>query len=179
MSSQLRQLAEPFPAKLVKKPPQGKYGSYVPHSTVNERALSIVGPFSFEVAEVIRGHAVPVTIHKGSDKEHTFPARDGAVLGCLGRLTTEIDGRQVVITEVGDVEGAAAQEDGPNLKEAASDAFKRCWMRLGLGLHLWSQDDYFLAAQLDKDMDRSRQDDAGAEDRTGDESPGEVADDAA
>src|SRR5690606_18331783 len=53
------------------------------------------------------------------------------------------------VVEVGDVEGAAAQDDGANLKEASSDAFKRCWMRLGLGLHLWSGDDYFLDKQLD------------------------------
>ena len=148
--SQLRDLAEPFPAHLVKKPPQGKFGSYVPHSTVNERALSVVGPFSFEVVEVIRGHAHSVTQNKGKSNEVVYPARD-AVVGCLGRLTCEIDGRTVSIVEAGDVEGAAAQEDGANLKEAASDAFKRCWMRLGLGLHLWSQGDYFLPAQLDKD----------------------------
>jgi hypothetical protein len=146
----LRSLAEPFPAKLVKAPPQGKYGSYVSHSTVNERALSIVGPFSFEIIEVIRGHAHEVIIKKGKPDERVFPARE-AIVGCLARLTVTIDGRETVITEAGDVEGAAAQEDGANLKEASSDAFKRCWMRTGLGLHLWSQSDYFLAKQLDAD----------------------------
>jgi hypothetical protein len=177
--SQLRQLAEPFPAKLVKKPPQGKYGSYVSHSTVNERALSIVGPFSFNVVDVIRGFCAPVTQNKGKDNEHTFPSRPDAVVGCLGQLTVEIDGREVTVTEVGDVEGAAAQEDGANLKEASSDAFKRCWMRLGLGLHLWSQDDYFLAAQLDKNMAKGEPGDSDAPDGVGAESDGEVADDAA
>jgi glycine/D-amino acid oxidase-like deaminating enzyme len=105
---------------------------------VNERALSIVGPFSFEVVDVIRGHAHEVVVKK-------------AVVGCLAALTLEVDGRKIRIVEAGDVEGAAAQEDGANLKEAASDAFKRCWMRTGLGLHLWSQADYFLDKQLDKD----------------------------
>lgn len=176
--SDLRKLAEPFPAKLVKKPPQGKYGSYVSHSTVNERALSIVGPFSFRVVEVIHGTAFPVTVNKGKDTERTYRERD-AVVGCLGELTVEIDGRTVTVTEVGDVEGAAAQEDGANLKEASSDAFKRCWMRLGLGLHLWSQDDYFLAAQLDKDLAESGPADPDVADGVGTEGVGEVADDAA
>ena len=33
-------------------------------------------------------------------------------------------------------------------KDAASDALKRCAMRLGLGLHLWAQEHYFLDQQL-------------------------------
>lgn len=147
--SQLRDLAEPFKGKLVKAAPAGKFGSYVSHSTVNERALSVVGPFSFEVVEVVRGWTDSVTVNKGKDTERTYPARD-AVIGCLAKLSAYIDEQLVIITEAGDVEGAAAQSDGANLKEAASDAFKRCWMRTGLGLHLWSQDDYFLPKQLDK-----------------------------
>jgi hypothetical protein len=149
---QLRELAEPFPSALVKAPPQGKYGSYVSHSTVNERALSIVGPVSFEVIEVIRGHAHEVVIKKGKPDEKVYPARE-AIVGCLGALSVIVNGRPVRIVEAGDVEGAAAQEDGANLKEASSDAFKRCWMRTGLGLHLWSQDDYFLPKQLDKNAE--------------------------
>lgn len=151
--SQLRELATPFPGRLVKPPPSGKYGSYVSHSTVNERALSIVGPFSFEVVDVLRGPTPEVVTNKGKNNEKVYPGRE-AVVGCLGRLTVEIDGKTVTVVEVGDVEGAAAQDDGANLKEAASDAFKRCWMRLGLGLHLWSGDDYFLDKQLDRDASR-------------------------
>lgn len=147
--SQLRELATPFPASLVKAPPQGKFGSYVAHSTVNERALSIIGPFSFEVVEIVRGPTAEVVTNKGKSNEKVYPARE-AVVGCLARLTATIDGERVSVVEVGDVEGAAAQDDGANLKEASSDAFKRCWMRLGLGLHLWSGGDYYLDRQLDK-----------------------------
>lgn len=147
--TQLRDLATPFKGGLVKAPPRGKFGSYVSHSTVNERALSVVGPHSFEIIEVVRGWADTVVVNKGKDTERTFPARE-AVVGCLARLTAHIDGQTVSVVEAGDVEGAAGQEDGANLKEASSDAYKRCWMRLGLGLHLWSQDDYFLDRQLDK-----------------------------
>ncbi len=147
--TELRELATPFRGDLVKAPPRGKFGSYVGHSTVNERALSVVGPFSFEIVDVIRGWTDAVTINSGKANERTFPERT-AIVGCLARLTADIDGRTVSVIEAGDVEGAAAQSDGANLKEASSDAFKRCWMRLGLGLHLWSQDDYFLDRQLDK-----------------------------
>lgn len=148
--SQLRELAEPFKGPLVKAPPAGKFGSYVSHSTVNERALSVVGPFSFDIIEVVRGWTDEVYVKKGKPDERYYPSRE-AIIGCLARLTVEVDGKTITITEAGDVEGAASQSDGANLKEASSDAFKRCWMRTGLGLHLWSQDDYFLTKQLDKD----------------------------
>jgi hypothetical protein len=148
--TQLRELASPFTGKLVKQAPSGKHGSYVSHSTVNERLLSVVGPFSFEITDLIRGWSDEVVINRGTDRERVFPSRD-AVVGCIGRLTVEIDGRTVSVSEIGDVEGAAGQPDGANAKEAASDAFKRCAMRLGLGLHLWSQNDYFLDKQLDAD----------------------------
>jgi len=143
--NQLRELAQPFGASLVSKAPQGKYGDYVKHSTVNERMLSVVGAHSFEVVELIRGQAAEV-----KTTSRSWPARDGAVVGCLARMTVEIDGRTVTVTEVGDVEQPAMNEDGRNAKDAASDAYKRCAMRVGLGLHLWSGDSYFLPAQLDK-----------------------------
>ena len=126
--SDLYEIARPFPPKLVRKAPKGKYGDYVPHATVNERLLSIVGPFSFHVTDPIM--------------------ENGKVVGCLATLVADIDGRTVSITEVGDVEHPDQASNGANLKNASSDAFKRCCMRLGLGLHLWSGDDYFLDAQL-------------------------------
>ena len=132
--TQLRELATPFPDRLVHPAPQGKYGDYVSHSTVNERALSIVGPHSFEVVEVIRDTT-------------------GNVAGVLARLTVKIDGREVTVVEAGDEEHPDKKKPGEALKNAASDAYKRCWMRLGLGLHLWSQEDYFLDRQLDKNAE--------------------------
>ena len=129
--TQLRELATPFSGRYVKPAPKGKYGDYVSHSTVNERALSVVGAHSFEITEIIRD-------------------QDGNVAGVLARLTATIDGRQVVVVEAGDEEFPDKKKPGEAVKNAASDAYKRCWMRLGLGLHLWSQDDYFLDKQLDK-----------------------------
>ena len=141
--TQLHELSRPFPAKLVKPPPRGKYGDYVPHSAVTERLLSIVGPFDFEITELIRGHAPEVKTEK-----RTWPARDGAVVGVVGTLTCEIDGRTTRVSEIGTEDQPAMHHDAENAKNAASDALKRCAMRLGLGLHLWSQSDYFLEAQL-------------------------------
>ncbi len=146
--TQLRELATPFTGPFIDKAPGKGGGEYVSHSTINERALSVVGPHSFEVVELIRGYAPEmVTTNK------TYPARDDAVVGCLARLTCIVDGQEVSVVEVGDVDNPAMNLDGPNAKNASSDAYKRCWMRLGLGLHLWSADRYFLDRQLDKNAE--------------------------
>lgn len=144
----LARLWQPFPARFVKQPAPGKHGSYVPHDIVNQRALAIVGPHSFEVVQVVKGWTDSVVTNKGKPNERTFEARE-AVVGVIARLTVHFPSGDVSVAEAGDAEGAAAQSDGQNLKEAASDAYKRCWMRLGLGLHLWSQDDYELPKMLD------------------------------
>lgn len=140
----MEHIAAPFPSRFVKSPPAGKYGSYVPHDVVNQRALAIVGPHEFEIVEVVRGWTPAV-----SQKNGEFPERSDAVVGVLARLTIQVDGYPFSVIEAGDVEGAAAQTDGQNLKEAASDAYKRCWMRFGMGLHLWSGQDYELPAMLE------------------------------
>ena len=143
--TQLHELSRPFPDAWIKPPAPGKYGSYVKHSTVTERLLSIVGPFTFEITETIRGYAPKI-----EGKNQTWEARDNAVVGCIASMTVTIDGTEVTISEVGDVDEPAMNLDGFNLKVAASDALKRCAMRIGLGLHLWSQDMYFLEKQLAK-----------------------------
>jgi hypothetical protein len=133
--TQLERLAEPFPKHLVKAAPKGKYGEYVSHSAVTERLLAVVGPFSTRITEVIEEN-------------------DGTISGCVLELTVEIDGRWVTVQEAGDAQGNGRKNKGALLKDASSDAIKRCAMRLGLGLHLWSQDDYFLDQFLaDKDTD--------------------------
>lgn len=150
-NEQLVQLATPFPDSLIKDPPRGKFGSYVQHSTITERLLSILGPFDYEVLELIRGKAKAIKGKDGTKENPTYPARENAVVGCLARLTATVDGRKVTVVEVGDVEEAAMNNDGRNAKDASSDAMKRCAMRFGCGLHLWSQEDYFLDTQLAAD----------------------------
>jgi len=137
--SQLHELARPFPATLVKQKPGKFAAAYVEHSVISQRLLEVVGPHTFTV-----------------DKPVANP--DGVVVGCLATLTCTVDGTQVSVTEVGDVEHPG-QNNASNLKNAASDALKRCAMRLGVGLHLWSQDNYYLDRALEK---RSKGDDGTA-----------------
>lgn len=126
--TQLAQLAKPFASRLVKAPPQGKYGDYVSHSSVNEKLLAVVGPFDFEVRELIY--------------------RDGWVEGAICTLRVEVDGRPTTVTEVGEYDGSEKAHNGDRAKKAASDAFKRCAMRVGVALHLWSGADFFLYGVL-------------------------------
>jgi hypothetical protein len=156
--NQMHELSRRFPNSLIKEAAPGRYGDYVSHSTVTERLLSIVGPFTFEVKEVIRGDAPAVIGKDGTAENPTYPARSNAVVGCIAEMRVSVDGKVVAIAEVGDVDEPAMNHDGANLKNAASDAIKRCAMRIGLGLHLWSQELYFLDKQLDKEL----QDEASA-----------------
>ena len=131
--SQLYELSRPFPPKLVHKAPAGKYGDYVAHSTVTERLLSICGPFDLEVVQ-------------------TLSDPDGTLTGAIVALTVLVDGRLVTIQEIGDVENPSNHKtNGSRMKDAVSDGIKRCAMRLGCGLHLWSQGNYFLDKQLSKE----------------------------
>lgn len=131
MTSQLERLAKPFPAKYVKPPAQGKRGHYIDHEIINQALLIILGPFSFEIQQV-------------------FYNPDGLLDGCTASLTAVIDGREVTVTEAGDCEHPKnSPSQGDRLKKAASDALKRCAMRLGCGLHVWAGEaDFFLYAQL-------------------------------
>lgn len=143
----LARLATRFPDRFVKDAPQGKHGEYVPHDVVNQRALAIVGPHSFEVVELIRG-----MVDKWVDKktgEIKREARADGVTGVLARLTVKIGDATLTVVEVGTEDNPQLGSDAENAKKAASDAYKRCWMRLGLGLHLWSGTDYELPDMLD------------------------------
>ena len=139
-NEQLIQLATPFPDGLIQTAPQGKFGSYVAHGSITERLLSIVGPYSQRVTQVFKTEA-------------------GDIEAVILEMTFTIDGREVVIQEVGDCEQPSNWKTlGAQLKDAVSDGVKRCSMRVGCGLHLWSQDDYFLHAQLVKDSKQEKGD---------------------
>ena len=141
---QLYELSRPFPADFVHKAPAGKFGDYIQHSVIRQRLLSVVGPYSQEVKQVTREM---LTDKQGNQKE--------VITGVILALTVEIDGQLVTIEEAGDVEQPFNwHTDGARLKDAISDAVKRCAMAFGVGLHLWSQFDgkseYFLDKQLEK-----------------------------
>lgn len=126
--SQLSELARKFPDSHVKSKPGGYNAPYVDHAVINQRLLQVVGPFDWNVREFIT-------------------SREGLIVGCVGTLSCEIDGRQVTVSEVGDVANPK-DANGENAQIASSQAFKRCAMRLGLGLHLWSGELYFLDKAL-------------------------------
>jgi hypothetical protein len=128
--SQLNELARPFPASLIKSKPGKFAASYVEHSVISQRLLEVVGPHDFAVDRIITN-------------------ADGTLVGCTATLTVEVDGRRVSITEVGDVEHPSGN-NASNLKNASSDALKRCAMRLGCGLHLWSGENFYLDRALAK-----------------------------
>lgn len=149
----LLELSRPFPTDFVER----KDGQdYVAHHVVTQRLLSIVGPFDFELVEVIRGDVAAVAPDPSSRSRRGkagTPALQGIVVGGIWRMTTTVDGRRVRVEEVGDVGDVHNwTHDGARLKDAASDALKRCSMRLGLGLHLWAQEHYFLDTQLRSKM---------------------------
>ena len=127
--NQLYDLSQQFPDEWVKKAPKGKFGNFIPHSVIAQRLIEDCGPFNQEIVELIREE------------------KAGKVVGCFGRLTVEVDGKEVTVTAIGDVENDQGN-DGTNAKHAESDAFKRCAMKIGLGLHLWAGDEYYLDKKL-------------------------------
>ena len=139
---QLKELATPF-SGLIKDPAPGKFGNYVEHSAVTQRLLLHCGPYDQTVVREIYDE------HKEYGKVLT-----AVVL----QLTLYIDGNKVEIQEVGHCDKpykitnkktGERMTNGERIKNAVSDAHKRCAMRVGLGLHLYAQDDYFLLEQLE------------------------------
>lgn len=149
--SQLSRLAQPFPSRFIHKNPSGG-GQYVTHSVVNEKLLAVVGPFDFELVQIVRGDVPEIAPNpqgKSDRAKRGAPALHEAIVGAVCRMRADIDGHVVGVEEVGDCESPHNwPHDGARLKDAMSDALKRCAMRLGCGLHLWSQDEFTLAKQL-------------------------------
>ena len=115
-------LLKPFPKELVKPAPAGKFGDYVPHANYVERLRDSGVTYSW--------HCEPV-----------YGRVDGVkrIVGAKGTITIEGMG---TYEGFGDVDtfkiNNAKFNDGTNLKDAESDAFKRACMRFGLGVELWS-----------------------------------------
>lgn len=145
-------LLHPFPSAVIQSNPSGG-GSYVAHPVVEQRLIDVFGRApSTVLVEVLRG-LVPGKAPNPSGtsrraKEGT-PDLSGAVVGVVLRMTVTVDGQQVTVEEAGDCEQPHNwPHDGARLKDAMSDAYKRCAMRLGVGLHLWAQDDFYLGAKM-------------------------------
>lgn len=138
MSDQLIKLSRPFPKRFIEQKGTSFRADYVSHSTVTEFLLGILGSYSFEHVCWIQG--------------------DTGIEGGIFRLTAEVDGKKVVIEEAGAIE-RPTNIAGEKAKDIASDAIKRCAMRLGLGLHLWSQDKYILHTILQQKSGETQEND--------------------
>ena len=115
-----KKLTKDFPKSVVKSAPAGKFGDYVPHHIYTQRLVDVIGggyDFTFEETR---------------DKT-------GAIIGAKCRLY--IKSSDQTIEEVGDVDMNAVKRnitESEILKLAVSDGIKRCCMRLGIGLELWT-----------------------------------------
>lgn len=156
--SQLRELAKPIPKGYLTKSPKGM--DAVDHTVITQLLHLRVPGWSMEIVETLRTQVPEIKTSNGK-----LYAGGLFVTGVLLRLTCEVDGNRVVIEEVGGVENAALKDgDGERMKHALSDALKRCAMRLGLGLHVWAQQMYFLDRAIDaQDKDEAVADAAPAE----------------
>jgi hypothetical protein len=147
----LTKLLHPFPASVVRTNPSGG-GSYVPHPVVEQRILDVLGPVDFQLVQVVRGFVPgtpPNPNGKSARAKQGTPDLEAAVVGVVARMRCSIDGQTVQVEEVGDCEQPHNwPHDGARLKDAFSDAYKRCAMRLGVGLHLWAGDGFYLGAKL-------------------------------
>jgi hypothetical protein len=115
-----KKLTKNFPKEVVKPAPKGKFGSYVPHHIYTQRLVDVIpGGYDFTY-EVVR-------------------AKDNSIIGAKCKLY--IKSTEQTIEEVGDVDVNAVNRkitESELLKLAVSDGIKRCCMRLGIGLELWS-----------------------------------------
>jgi hypothetical protein len=115
-------LLSPFPKELVKKAPAGKFGDYVPHANYVERLRDSGVKYSW-TCEPVYG------LHNGEKR----------IVGAKGTITIENMGSYDGFGDVDTFKLSNAKfNDGSNLKDAESDAFKRACMRFGLGVELWT-----------------------------------------
>jgi hypothetical protein len=149
---QITKLAHPFPQRVIHGNPSGG-GTYVKHSVVEQRILTVLGPVDFELVQIIRGDLTgKAPDPKGSSARAKAGTPDlvGVVVGVVARMRATIDGRLVTVEEAGDCESPANwPHDGARMKDAMSDAYKRAGMRIGVGLHLWAQDEFDLFERLE------------------------------
>ena len=145
-------LLHPFPASVVKSNPSGG-GSYVAHPVVQQRLMDVLGHApDTEVVQILRGFVAgraPNPNGKSDRAKKGTPDLPNVIVGVVLRMTVTIDGQLVHVEEAGDCEEPHNWgTDGARLKDAMSDAYKRCAMRLGVGLHLWAQEGFYLGAKM-------------------------------
>ena len=145
----LYNLSRPVPKKFIKPAPVGKFGTFVPHYVVTQILLANVGPFDWELVQILRGDSTG----KIKGREVTVT---NVIVGAVYRLTCYVDGSRVQIEEVGELDAYTKGNDGARLKHASSDALKRAAMRLGVAIQLWCKtgDEHFLPEFLRDEASR-------------------------
>ena len=124
-------LARKFPSQLIRTIKKGSHNEdYINHAVIAQRLLQVVGAYGWDW-EVVYEEGKVVCVH--------------------GRLTADVDGKSVTVSGAG-TETFQGDSTGEKNKKMESDAFKRAAAKLGVGLHLWAQDQYFLDKQLAKDL---------------------------
>jgi len=134
---QHRQLAKRLPDNFVQQVDLG-YGlvDYVPHYMVTQYLLWVLDrPFGWEITHI--HEAAPITYITKKGEERTDRQVEVA-----GQLTVHVDGGTYTVAGIG---------LGVDAKKAESDALKRAASKLGVGLHLWAQQDWWLETQWAKD----------------------------
>jgi hypothetical protein len=114
-------LREPFPPEQIGKLPRGGTTlDFVGHAATTQRLLEADPEYTFELVKDGTGQPILVYEPKALEQAHS--------VGVYGRLT---------------IGGVTREEfgNGKNLKEAVSDALKRCAMRFGVALDLWAKED--------------------------------------
>ena len=159
--TQMQELARPFPDKYVHTNPSGG-GSYVKHHVVEQRLIQVLGiPPRFTKVEIIFGDVAAIAPNPNGNSKRAKEGRPelkNVIVAVVCRMGAVIDDEQAVVEEAGDCESPHNWDtDGQRLKDAMSDAYKRCAMRLGCGLHLWSQDEYFLFDKLSEKSEESKE----------------------
>ena len=133
---QHRQLATRLPDGFVKTVDKGSGPeAYVPHYMVTQYLLWVCGPFGWQITHIHESAPVTYITKKGEE-------RTDRQVEVAGQLTVQIDGQTFTVAGIG---------LGVDAKKAESDALKRAASKLGVGLHLWAQDSWWLETQWAKD----------------------------
>jgi hypothetical protein len=114
-------LTKTFSKNEILDAPKGKFGKYVPHHLITKRLNEVMHDgWTFEILREIKD-------------------KNGRCSGVVARMT--IDGLGFR-DEIGDTNTRqdSRNTDSELIKLATSDAIKRCAMRFGIGLHLWTGD---------------------------------------
>lgn len=148
--SDLFELAKPIPSRYIGSSDKGMDAA--DHTVITQLLHLRVPGWSMEIREVLRSE-----VPEKQGKSSSWPG-GMFVTGCIVRLSCVIDGTPVVVEEAGGVELASMKDgDGERLKHAVSDALKRCAMRIGLGLHIWAGENYFLDRATAKAAEASQE----------------------